>query len=92
MTDETTITPRRTRIRREDRQPIVLPDGKTLEPRVRFAERVGISDYAARDMNLPTTYIGGVAYVPVEQSLEIIAGRAKRRNEPPARRRIASRR
>jgi hypothetical protein len=58
-----------------------------LTPRIKFAQSIGLSDDTARKMNLPTTYIGSVAYVPRKASLQEIASRAKRRNEPAKRRR-----
>jgi hypothetical protein len=73
--------------RRTSRPDIPLPSGKTLTPRIKFAESIGLSDDTVRKMNLPTTYIGSVAYVPRDASLREIASRTKRRNEPPARRR-----
>jgi len=45
-------------------------------------------DKTAARMNLPTTYIGGVAYVARGESLKIVAARVRRRNEPPTRRRL----
>jgi hypothetical protein len=38
-------------------------------------------------MNVPTTYIGGVAYVDRGASLKQIGAGVKRRKEPPARHR-----
>jgi hypothetical protein len=70
------------------RRRIDLPSGDYLEPRAEFAERgLGVTDRTAKRMNLPTTYVGGVAYVPHNASLEVVARRVSRRNEPPARRR-----
>jgi hypothetical protein len=73
--------------RKEDRPDIHLPDGETLEPRIKFAARVGISDKTAQRLNLPTVFIAAVAYVKRNASLELLASRARRRNEPPARHR-----
>jgi hypothetical protein len=74
-------------MRRENRTDITLPNGDVLTPRNKFAESIGLADDTVRKLNLPTTYIGNVAYVPRDASLKEIAARAKRRNEPPARRR-----
>jgi hypothetical protein len=86
MTDETTVTPRSTRVLKQDRPSIELPDGDFLDPRIVWAHGVGISDDAAKGLGLETVYIGGVAYIRRNQSLQTLADRAKRRNEPPARR------
>jgi hypothetical protein len=82
----TTNTPRRTR---ETRPNIELPDGEILEPRLNFADELGICDKSAQRMNLPTTYVGGVAYVARNASLKIVAERIQRRNQPTRRRRRA---
>jgi hypothetical protein len=58
----------------------------TLVPRREFAETIGVTDRTARRMNLPTTYIGNVAYVARNASLKIVAEQVRRRNEPPRRR------
>jgi hypothetical protein len=92
MPDVNISPPRSTRVRRENRPSIELPDGDILDPRVVFAHRVGISDDTAKDLNLPTTYIGGVAYIRRHESLQMLADRAKRRNAPPARRHRVARR
>jgi hypothetical protein len=67
---------------------IELPDGRTLEQRAHFAENtLGVTDKTAQRMNLPTTYMGNVAYVDRNGSLEIVAARIKHRNQPPPKRR-----
>jgi len=71
---------------RRPRQHIELASD-TLQPRREFADELGISDKTAARMNLPTTYIGNVAYIARNASLEIIAGKVRRRNGPPKRRR-----
>jgi len=73
--------------RAKERPRISLADGEFLEPRRNWAEAVGISDKTAGRMNLPTTYIGGVAYVLHNASREILAERVQRRNVPQQRRR-----
>ena len=63
---------------------IPLPNGDYLEPRVEFAEsKLKVSDRTARRLNLPTTYIGNVAYVAHNASLEIVASSVRCRNQPP---------
>jgi hypothetical protein len=93
MTDITTAPPPRKQVylRKHERPDIELPDGDVLMPRARFAQSIGLSDSTARDMKLPTVFVAAVAYVRRNASLKEIAGRAKRRNEPPARRRRRSR-
>jgi hypothetical protein len=71
----------------QPRRRIVLPNDKTLQPRVEFADEIGVTDRTCARMNLPTTYIGNVAYVEREESLGIIAGRIRRPNQPPPKRR-----
>jgi hypothetical protein len=69
-------------------RPDIIIDGKIWRPRQRIAEEdIHVSDKSAKRYNFRTVYIGGVAYCPVEESLRDIAARARRRNEPPSRRR-----
>jgi hypothetical protein len=87
MTDVDAATPSHRKVRKQDRPSIALPDGEVLEPRVRFAASVGLAEKTLLPLNLPTTLIGSCAYVKRNASLELIAARAKRRNEPTRRRR-----
>ena len=65
-------------------RPHLQIDGQTWKPRDSFAvDDLGVSPKTAQRMNFRTTYVGGVAYVPVEESLREVAARARRRNEPP---------
>ena len=86
MSDLTTSTTavRHTKLpsRRRKRPHIQLANGDFLEPRFEWAEGVGISDKTAGRMNLPTTYIGNVAYVLHNASTQILADRVSCRNEP----------
>ena len=67
---------------------IKLPDGEVLKPRRDFAHNViGVCERSAARMNLPTTYIGGVAYVAENASLKIVADLVQRRNQPAKRHR-----
>ena len=77
----------RQRMRREDRPSITLPNGKVLEPRVKFASDLGLSEKTVTRMNVPTTYIGCVAYVDRDEGLKHIGAGVKRRNQPARRRR-----
>jgi hypothetical protein len=82
-----TAAPRTPRTR-QSRQEIHLPSGEVLMPRAQFARDViGVCERTAVRLNLPTTYVGGVAYVARDASLKIVAERVKRRNEPAKRRR-----
>jgi hypothetical protein len=73
---------------RQSRQEIHLPSGEVLMPRAHFARDViGVCERTAVRMNLPTAYVGGVAYVARDASLKIVAERVKRRNVEPAKRR-----
>ena len=73
--------------RAKERPRIPLVNGDYLEPRRQWAGAVGISDKTASRMNLPTTYIGNVAYVPHSASTEIFGARVRQRNQEPTRRR-----
>ena len=71
----------------DSKRPILQIDGNTWKPREAFATDLGVSEKTAQRLNLKTMYVGGVAYVPVEESLREIASRARRRNEPSRHRR-----
>jgi hypothetical protein len=79
MTDPSTDT---TTARRPKARRHIEIDGETLIPRTEFAEYLGISEKTAQRMNLPTTYIGNVAYVAKNASLRVVAERVQRRNQP----------
>ena len=67
---------------------IELPNGETLVLRQDFARDViGVCDRSVIRLNLPTTYIGGKAYVARNESLKIVAEQLQRKNQPPKRRR-----
>jgi hypothetical protein len=91
MSDITTdITAAMKRRGPRPRRRIELPNGDYLQPRAEFAAvELGVTDRTARRMNLPTTYVGNVAYVPHAASLAIVAARVQRRNQPARRRRRA---
>jgi len=72
--------------RRRDRPSIALPNGDTLEPRRKLAARLNLSERTVARMGLPTTYVGNVAHHPVNESLNILAGRIKRPTQPRRRR------
>ena len=72
---------------RQPRRRIDLPNGDWLEPRAEFADGLGTTERAVRRMNVPTTYIANVAYVPHNASMQVIADRVSRRYEPPTKRR-----
>lgn len=61
--------------------------GDTLVPRENFAHDViGVCERTAARMNLPTTYVGGIAFVARDASLKIVADQLQRKNQPPKRR------
>jgi hypothetical protein len=77
----------RSKKRRSTKRPHIQIAGQTWKPRSMFAaDDLGISDRTARRMNFRTALIGGIAFVPVEESLRDVAARARRRNDPPRRR------
>ena len=82
MTGIGTAVPATTTTSRTRKRPILQIDGNTWKPREAFATDLGVSEKTAQRLNLKTMYVGGVAYVPVEESLREIASRARRRNEP----------
>jgi hypothetical protein len=87
VTTTAPLLPPQQRLGKLERPSIELPDGETLKPRAQFAAAIGVSDKTAARLNLPTTYVGCVAYVAVNASLKQIAARVRRRNEPIRRRR-----
>jgi hypothetical protein len=87
MTGIGTAVPATTTTSRTRKRPILQIDGNTWKPREAFATDLGVSEKTAQRLNLKTMYVGGVAYVPVEESLREIASRARRRNEPSRHRR-----
>jgi len=82
-----TLTTPRPRPTRDTRPDITLPNGTILQPRVRIAARAGVCEKTLARMNLPTTYIGGVAYGDPDDMLKEIGASLKRKNQPPKRRR-----
>lgn len=74
------------RLTRETRPSIELPDGEVLQPRCKFVRELGITEKSAVRWDLPTVYIGGIAYLARNASLKIIANRVRRRNQPKQRR------
>jgi hypothetical protein len=67
---------------RRQRPEIPLPDGEVLTPRKVFADKVAVCEKTIVRLNVPTTLIGGVAYVKQNASLQILGDRAQRRNQP----------
>ena len=69
-------------------RPDITIEGEIWKPRSNFAAAIGVTDKTCHRMNLRTAYIGGIAYVPMSESLREVAARARRRHEPePVRRR-----
>jgi hypothetical protein len=68
-------------------RPHLTIDGEVWKPRSDFAKELGVTDRTAARMNLRTTYIAGIAYVPAGESLTEVAAKARRRYEPAKRRR-----
>jgi hypothetical protein len=85
MTDIPT-TPATAASRPRQRVPeIQLPGGDVLVPRADFVGKLGVCERTAKRWDLPTTYIGGVAFVQRDASLRIIASTVHRRNQPTPR-------
>ena len=67
---------------------IKLPNDTAI-PRKTFAtKRIGTCEKTVARMGLPTIYFGGVAYILENAAMKIIADSAKRKNQPPKRRRV----
>jgi hypothetical protein len=66
-------------LRRE--RPVIKLADDDLVPRCDFASEIGVSDKTAQRLNLPTTYVGNVAYVLRQASLQIIGAKVERRNQ-----------
>jgi hypothetical protein len=76
-----TVSPRR--VSPLDRPDIILPNGKVLAPRAKFArDYLSVHDKTVARMNLPTTYVGGVAHVDRDASLEMIGDGVRSRKQP----------
>ena len=90
MSDIATINPTTPAVRRprqRQRVPEVrLPGGDVLVPRATFVGELGVTERTARRWNFPTTYIGGIAFVQRDASLQIIAASVRRRNQKVAER------
>jgi hypothetical protein len=74
------------RLTAEDRPDIRLSDGRVLTPRARLADEIKVNERTLARRDPETVYVGGVAYVDRERTLQDIAQGLKRRNEPPKRR------
>jgi hypothetical protein len=75
-----------TRYRPKPRPDITIA-GQVWTPRANLADKLGFTDRTAARMNWRTTYVAGIAYCPVEESLADIVARARRRHEPVKHRR-----
>jgi hypothetical protein len=64
---------------------IELPDDVLEQRRVFAEETLGVVDRTAARMGLPTTYVGGIAYIFRNRSLKIIAARGLKNTEPKPR-------
>jgi hypothetical protein len=75
---------RRTRKHKPRKRPITiaLPNGKTMEQRCSFAQRLGVCEKTVQRWNAPTLYVGNLAYIEVEKTMEIVAARIQQRNQP----------
>lgn len=69
--------------------PQIKIPGDVLMPRKDFARTViGVCERTAARLNLPTTYVGGVAFVARDASLKLVADLVQRRNQPAKRRAV----
>lgn len=84
MTDLPATDPPRRGRRKHAGRHIKLPNGDTLVPRRELAEdELGITEKSLKRRNPPTVYLGGVAYVPHDATLQqVITDRIRRRTEP----------
>jgi hypothetical protein len=84
-TDSPTDLPRAGRQRRRHiGRRIKMPNGDTAWPRLELAEEeLGMSEKALKRRRPPTTYIGGVAYCPHDETIKrVITDRIRRADEP----------
>jgi hypothetical protein len=63
-----------------------------LTPRANLAAEAGICDATLRRMNPPTTYLGCVAYVDRDGTLQLVGDTVSRPNQPPKPKRHSARR
>jgi hypothetical protein len=74
-------------VRHRTPHPEIQIPGDTLMRRELFARTVlGTHERTVARMNLPTTYICGIAYVALNASIKDIADKVQRRNKPAKRR------
>lgn len=67
------------------RKRILLPSGDELVMREDLAEVLNVSKRSITRMRLPTTYLSNIAYHPLNECLNIVAGRIRRpQQEPPS--------
>jgi hypothetical protein len=71
------------------RHRINLSDGEFLQARSELAAELGVSVRTIARMNLPVTFVGGIAYHPHYESLDLIASRILRRRAGRANKRGA---
>jgi hypothetical protein len=84
---DTLTAPRPPRLTRDTRPDIILPNGKILRPRARIAKELAVCEKTLARMNLPTTYVAGVAYGVVDDAPKAISDSLKQKNQPPKKRR-----
>jgi hypothetical protein len=61
----------------------IIINGKVWRPRYRIAlENVGCSDKTLKKKNPKTALITGMAYCPVDETLEVLVADAQRPNQP----------
>jgi hypothetical protein len=83
-----TDPPRASRVRRKHTgRRIKMPNGDQMWPRKELAEdELGITEKSLKRQNPPTTYLGGVAYCPHDETIKRVVTDRIRRPDQPRRR------
>jgi len=74
-------------VRHRTPHPEIIIQGDVLMRRELFARTIlGVHERTAARMDLPTTYVSGIAYVQRDASIKVIADKVRRRSQPKKRR------
>jgi hypothetical protein len=65
---------------------IAIPDDVLIQRKLFARTVLGVSERTTTRMDLPTTFISGIAYVARDASIKIVADQVRRRNQPVKRR------
>lgn len=67
---------------------VIELDGDSLKPRRDYAaeDLGGVCERTVKRMDLPTTYVAGIAHIAVNAARKVIASRIRQRHQPKKRR------